>query len=113
MARPDKYPHDQWQSMTTPQMQATIHHSLFNALGRYLDTAPEGQEWERVNELLSKTQQYIQKEYDDPANDLDQNEAAQVMAALSAARERIDICLGMLKADRQLVHARGNREVQG
>jgi hypothetical protein len=99
MAREDKYPRDQWLSMTTPEMQASIQRKLFTTLGLFLDTAPEGEEWERVKEVLNKLQQYIAKEYDDPASNIDKSEAEQVMASLSAARERITKCLDMSRAE--------------
>jgi hypothetical protein len=62
MARSERYDASQWRFMNSPEGQGKIRATLKNYLRSFLDSAPEGGELARVQEVLLMVKKYYEQE---------------------------------------------------
>jgi hypothetical protein len=94
MARSERYDASQWRFMNSPEGQEKIRATLKNYLRSFLDSAPEGGELARVQEVLLMVKKYYEQEVrsakEDGQVDLERDsKATEVLMALAPAMRQI------------------------
>jgi hypothetical protein len=80
MARPESYDPEQWESMNKPEGQVRIQVLMTRYIRSFLDTAPEGDELVRVQEVIWILRRYFERELElaEATFDHERNQKAEI-----------------------------------